>query len=131
MIFEARHTFTISDGEVDIARRNVLIQRNGDDYSDPGFEVEVTGLHENDFALFADVLTLDDDTSGAREFGYFVISTANKVSKLINSDYVLDFPEMYVSPHLARLLQSAPRHELEQFTIEPVLEHIDRAFPPK
>lgn len=125
MAFEAYHVYNISEGEVNFAHREVAPFDEGHGLAGIDYDLGLTvyGLHDTDFAVFADV--------DGREIDYLVVDQERRLFELVNSTLVFHFPENFVTASLARKLRSAPRAELEQFSMHPVLDYLDTAFPTK
>jgi len=123
MNFNAYHIFKVAEGEVDYAHRTVTPCEDI-----PGMPIEnydtrltVTGLRESDFAVFAEV--------DGRPLDYLAVEHNREFTELVNSTLVLLSPADFVTKSLARMLRSAPRTEFDQFSIDPVFDYLDKAFP--
>lgn len=125
MSFNAYHVYGIDGGEINYAHRDVQPFDEGHGLAEIDYELQftVTGLHDTDFAIFAQV--------DGRELDYLVVDQRRHLAEIVNSTLVMHFPENFVTRSLAMKLKSVSRAELEEFSLGPVLDYMDRAFPSK
>lgn len=127
ILFEAReiHNVHKDTGEVGVRIGPVIPRSDEYDYFDAMDSLAVAGLKPNEFALSATVI---DFSAGATDMGYLVTDRNRKTSTIVNVDKVLKNPDDYVTLHLANLLRSVDPTELEQFSIDAIMNHIYRTF---
>lgn len=85
-----------------------------------------SGVQQHDLALFASGF----DMNHASMFSYLVTKWhRNNEAELAPSDLVLNFPRQYLTSELARKIKPLPFNEIEQLSLEALIQHINRMFP--
>ncbi len=87
----------------------------------------VDGIKPGDFAIFA---TLRDDESVKQGVPFLVTGHCNsEQGAIVAADLIEQAPTIYMTKHLARVLQYILPNELEQFNIPAIGDAANRLFP--
>jgi hypothetical protein len=130
MIFEAPNAYTTNeDGEVQLVARTIsqkLESRALTVTEAKNRRLLIRGLRLGDFALYVSLT----DNNVADEVGYFVTDYVNEdLAEIASYDLIISEPQVYVTRHLARSLQSVNPSDLECFDTSGLINYIDRRYP--